>query len=274
MRLLTLKTVLVAADLNDSSRPVLQTAAHLAQLAGARLHLLHVASGDLEGGEDWLLEYFRLVAPAGMQPDSVQGAFGYPAAVIVAHAVRLGADVIVVGPHRRHKVEGPLGSTAASVVRTAHCPCLVAATELRLPLQRVVAAIDVSAETSEVLPLALAWASALRPRGEDASLVALHASRDQATDKARLLLQGEIARTMERSHAAARVTVTEQVVPGSDPAEAVLREVASMAADLLVMGTRDTGDTTSELGSVSAAVARATPCPLLLVPPALRPIPS
>jgi nucleotide-binding universal stress UspA family protein len=66
--------------------------------------------------------------------------------------------------------------------------------------------------------------------------------------------------------------VTEQVVPGSDPAEAVLREVASMAADLLVMGTRDAGDTTSALGSVSAAVARATPCPLLLVPPLpLRP---
>lgn len=267
MQLLNLKTVLVATDLDDSSRPVLRTAAGLARLAEASLHLLHVAADEANGSEKRLQEYFRLALPEAVAPDSVRVAFGYPAAVIVEHAVRLDADVIVVGPHRRRPVTGPLGSTAASVVRTAHCPCLVAATELRLPLERVLVAIDVADAASGALSVALTWASALRPRNAQASLTALHASLDSATEGAGLALRNEVERALDRSYSAARVSIDQRVLPGSEPADVILREAASSAADLLVMGTRTTGETSAELGSVSAAVARATPCPLLLVPP-------
>jgi nucleotide-binding universal stress UspA family protein len=64
------------------------------------------------------------------------------------------------------------------------------------------------------------------------------------------------------------VEIDERLGPGSEPAEEILRRAASESADLLVVGTRGANHPASGLGSVSAAVARATPCPLLLVPPA------
>jgi nucleotide-binding universal stress UspA family protein len=271
MRLLTLRTVLVATDLDESCVPVLHTAARLALLAGASLHLLHVAAAQEEEGEDRLRAYFRRATSAGVEPASVRAAFGYPAAVIVEHAGRLGADVIVVGPHRRRAIAGPLGSTAASVVRAARCPCLVASTELRLPLERVLVALDIADPASGALAAALTWASALRPRSGQASLTVLHVSQDPGTNGTHRLLQQEIDRTMEGAYDAARVSIGARVLPGTDPAAVILREVASSAVNLLVMGTRTTAGRSSELGSVSAAVARAASCPLLLVPPASPP---
>ncbi|HEX8275800.1 MAG TPA: universal stress protein [Longimicrobiaceae bacterium] len=52
--------------------------------------------------------------------------------------------------------------------------------------------------------------------------------------------------------------------------EEILRAAASEPADLLVMGTSGTAGAAAGLGSVADGVARRTPCPLLLVPPAAR----
>lgn len=273
MKLLRLESILVAADLNESSIPVLQAAARLASLAGASLHLLHVAAADEPDGEDRLLDHFREAAPGGVQPDSVHVAFGYPPAIIVARAERLSADVIVVGPHRRRTIAGPLGSTAASVVRTATCPCLVASVELRLPLERVLIAVDVSDTESRALSVALTWASALRPRGAPADLLALHVTPGSDTGNALKDLRSQIDLTEASAHSASRVSIDHHIMPGPDPAEVILQHAGSYGADLLVMGTRSTTGRQSELGSVSAAVARDTPCPLLLVPPA-TPLPT
>jgi nucleotide-binding universal stress UspA family protein len=64
------------------------------------------------------------------------------------------------------------------------------------------------------------------------------------------------------------VEILERVVPAPDPAREILRVAAEGPADLLVLATRRETGADPRLGSVSAAVARATPCPLLLVPPA------
>lgn len=51
--------------------------------------------------------------------------FGHPAVEIVREAREAGADVIVLGSHRPDFVDHLLGSTAARVVRHAHCTVLV-----------------------------------------------------------------------------------------------------------------------------------------------------
>ncbi|HSJ23037.1 MAG TPA: universal stress protein [Longimicrobiales bacterium] len=267
MRLLTLKSVLVATDLDAASRPAIQTAARLAPLAGASLYLLHASGEPSDGGVEKLVESFRLAAPEAGEPDDSVVITGFPATVIVQHARAVGADVVVLGPHRERGAARPLGSTAASVVRAAPCPCLVAAAELRLPLERVLVAVDDSDAAREALEVAMSWASALRPRGAQATLMALHvappAGSQDATDAIHRLV--EEARDHARDYA--RVDVTERVVPGSDPAKVILQEAAAAKADLLVIGTRAAQEVPPELGSVSAAVAQATSCPLLLVPP-------
>jgi nucleotide-binding universal stress UspA family protein len=267
MRLLTLKSVLVATDLDESSSSALRTAARLAALAGARLHLLHVA--DQPGpNESNLRELFRVTAPDAPGLESARVAGGAPAEAIVDRAARVDADVVILGPHRRGAgQQGELGSTAASVVRTAPCPCLVTATEVRLPLERVIAAIDLSEAAAGVLSVALTWASALRPRGGNAWLTALHVTPDPGEDAVRRV-RDEVQRARARARGAAFVEIHEQLGSGSAPAEEILRRAAADSADLLVVGTRGAGQPSADLGSVSAAVARATPCPLLLVPPA------
>lgn len=268
MRLLTLKSVLVATDLDESSPSALLTAARLAALAEASLHLVHVADQTAPGDESRLRELIRETAPDGPEVESARVVPGSPAQAIVEEAARVDADVVILGPHRRGTGQpGELGSTAASVVRTAPCPCLVTATELRLPLERVVAAIDLSEASSGVLSVALTWASALRPRDGRALLTALHVASDPGEDAVQRVRE-EVERARARARGAAFVEIHERLGSGAQPAEEILRSAAADSADLLVVGTRGADASAAGLGSVSAAVARAAPCPLLLVPPA------
>lgn len=269
MRLLTLKSVLVATDLDASSPFALRTAARLAALAGARLHLVHVADRPVPGDEARLRARFEKTAPDAPGLESAQVVYGTPARAILDRAAAVGADVVILGPHRRGTgPAGELGSTAASIVRTAPCPCLVTATQLRLPLERVIAAVDLSEAGGGVLSVALSWASALRPRDGKARLTALHVTSHPGEDSVQRVRE-EVQRARARARGASFVEIDERSGPGSEPAEEILRHAASDAADLLVVGTRGADLPAPGLGSVSAAVARETPCPLLLVPPVI-----
>jgi nucleotide-binding universal stress UspA family protein len=271
MRLLTLKRVLVATDLEGDSGPVLRTAARLAHLSGAELHLLHVETEPTPDGAARLLEEFARSAPEAPEIASVRVLPGSPAEVIVARAHDLDVDAVILGPHRGDTTSADgLGSTAAMVVRTATCPCLVAATELSLPMEHVLAAIDLTDEASDVLGVALSWASALRPRAQVARLTALHVIADSNSETAAGAVHEKVERIRTDSVPAAHVEIDERITASPDPADTILREAISGASDLLVVGTRAALKASAELGSVSAAVARATRCPLLLVPPGLR----
>jgi nucleotide-binding universal stress UspA family protein len=266
MRLLSLKSILVAVDLDEASIPALRTAARLADLAGAELHLLHVrAVPDLDGGPR-LGRHFRDVVEAAPVPDSVEEIVGLPAAVIVQHALKVKADAILLGPHRQTATDERLGSTASAVVNTASCPCLILANELRLPLQRVIAPIDISNPTGGSLSVALTWASALRPRTGNVALAALHVT-NSASGTASLRLHEEIEQARVRAGGASYVHIREMITSGDDPAKEILRTAESEHADLVVAGTTGGRREKAAMGSVSAALARVAPCPLLLVPP-------
>jgi nucleotide-binding universal stress UspA family protein len=268
MRLLTLKRVLVATDLDHDSGPVLRTAARLAHLAGAELHLLYVEREPTKDGAARLMEHFARAAPEAPQVVSVRVLPGNPAEEIVNRARDLDVDAVILGPHRGgNRSDGGLGSTAAEVVRTASCPCLVAAAELSLPMERVLAAVDLTDEAIDVLDVALSWASALRPRATIARLDALHVAPEPSSETAAGAIREKVERVRAAAGRAARVELEECVTSGSDPADSILHEAVAREADLLVIGTRGAVKPGSELGSVSAAVARATRCPLLLVPP-------
>lgn len=268
MRLLKLKTVVVAVDLGDPSRSALRTAARLASLADAQLHLLHVTNRAIASGEAVLREALRTTAPEGPEPQSAHVVDGDAAGAIVERAARVDADVVILGPHRpRAGQDGALGSTASSVVSAAACPCLVIAAEMSLPLERVIAAVDSSEAAGGVLSVALSWASALRPRGGKPRLTALHVA--SGGEPAGAQVSDAVQRARARAGDASHVEISESVADGSEPAEEILRRAASDSADLLVVGTRGQGVAALGMGSVSAAVARATPCPLLLVPPAV-----
>lgn len=272
MHLLVLQNVLAAAELDGSSATALATAAELARLAGAQLHVVHAAPSTGASLERALAGELRRVAPWTAAATSVHA--GPPPQVIAGHAERIGADVIVIGPHRGEPGEDrALGGTADRVVRAAPVPCLVAASPLRLPLHTVVVPVDLSEAARGALGVALAWASALRhpggEGGEQTCLTVLHVERSGENGAAREALRREVESVRGKVAGFAGVRVEEIVDESDDPAAAILARAAGEDADLVVMGTRGLSGAGEMLGSVSAGVVRGAACPILLVPPAL-----
>jgi universal stress protein A len=139
-------TIVVAIDFSENSRAALRRASELARESNGALHLVHVVAipvytawavvaPDLEASgvharyvEDARLQLLGLVSTLAIDPSRVTCAAlpGQPAAEIVAHAARSGADLLVVGAHGHSAVSRlMLGSVAEQVVRRAPCPVLV-----------------------------------------------------------------------------------------------------------------------------------------------------
>jgi nucleotide-binding universal stress UspA family protein len=276
MRLLALRTLLVATDLDHSSSAALETARRLADASGASLHVVHVEAtlvDDARSREiDQRIDAVLRTAGLAVNRSNVHRLSGNAADAIVALASRLTADVVVLGPHRSTVGgnEHPLGSTAFAVASASPVPCLITGRPLALPLERVLVPSDLSATARGALIVGLTWASALR--GSDTTLTALHVESGRARGEAAAGERGiETELDVARRHAGdwAGVTVTGRTTSGPDAARAILETAAREHADLIVLGTRGMGlDAAAGVGSVSASVARTATEPLLLVPPA------
>jgi nucleotide-binding universal stress UspA family protein len=273
MRPLTLDSVLVATDLSDADLPALRTAIELARLAGAQLHVVHVAQGDDPQLEVALEEHIRAADP---DSDLLPGTTirpGQADRVISDVARRIGADVIVLGPHGRHESRAP-GGTAYRVAAGAERPCLVLPGEMQLPLGRILVPIDTSGAARGALAVAMTWASALRrrqpPTPEDGTaLVVLHVEKPEngRSTPAAHVLDEAMVEVNERVAGVARVRVERAEDIGDNAAATILKRAATDGVDLIVIGTRGGVGEAAELGSVSSAVVQETGCPLLLVPP-------
>jgi nucleotide-binding universal stress UspA family protein len=271
MRLLTLKTVLVATDLDDGSRVALQAAKELAQAGGAELHVVHVSeSPEASRAVNEALER------AELRPDQVRVHVvgGQPGHAIGALGNQIDADVIVMGPHRKQPADAErraVGSTALEVVTHATAPCLVAAHPLRVPLNRVVVAVDLSDTSRGALMIGLSWASALRAKGrapnEATKLVGLyvHDARQPADPSA---LNAELGRVERDAGSWAGVEIESATTQSASAAAGIAEYASANRADLLVLGTRGQGNNgESRLGSVSEQVTQQLALPTLLVPP-------
>jgi nucleotide-binding universal stress UspA family protein len=269
MHLLVLQNVLAAADLDGGSATALAAAAELARLSGAGLHVVHAADSTGAAAERALAAAVRSAAPYAAASTCVEA--GPAAGVVAREAERLGADVIVLGPHRGRPGESrALGGTADRVVRAAEIPCLVVPAPLRLPLRTVLAPVDLSEAARGALAVALAWASALRlPGAVDADRTRLTVLHVEGADGEAGLeaVRREVEGVRRRVANFAGVRVEEVAERGEDAAAAILRRADAGAADLVVMGTRGMSGAGEMLGSVSSAVVRGARCPVLLVPP-------
>ena len=289
MQLLRLNTVLAAVDDDDASVMILRGAHELATAANARLHIAHVASsvpsdatahrhsGEHERTIQSILER------AGLDGNeaSLHLPTGDPAHVIRSLADLLRADVIVLGHHRSHKRGRPeIGSTALRVVTNSWAPCLLLSRPIRLPLERVLAPIDLSDASRGALVIALSWASALRGAGatvgaapvDVVSLTALYvdssgmgegAAQNQSLDDAVTRLRADAGKW-------ASVAISGETRSGSEVPRTIAEYAAEHHCDLVVLGTRGVGlDDVGRLGSVSLEVGRRIDIPMLLVPPAM-----
>lgn len=143
-----LRAVLAAVDFSDGSRVALEQAARLAEVYGARLHLIHVAEevpvpafydaglvsvyayspGFNERALDHLQAFTKEVVGETLDsPVAYHVETGSPAARIVKTVEETGADLVVVGTRGLTGLRRLLlGSVAERVLRLASVPVLVA----------------------------------------------------------------------------------------------------------------------------------------------------
>ena len=277
MRLLVLKTVLVATDLDDSSLKAVEGARALAKAAAAELHVVSVATDPATADGTRVYDF---LSRAGIAIDeaSVHAVTGNPVLAISRLAETISADVIVLGPHCHDDDDrSPAMRTALGVATRSAVPCLIVP-DFEIPLKRVTVAIDLSETARGALLIGLSWASALRVArvrtGTGATLTVLHvASRStSAEDLASITatLDRQVRELRETAGSWSKVTIDYKLVVGDDAPAVIAGFADAAASDLIVLGTRGIGlDTTARVGSVAASVAEATKIPTLLVPPAV-----
>jgi universal stress protein E len=276
MELLALKRVLAAVDLDDGSRAAVTSARDLAMAAGAELHLLHVTGGGTDGQRSSVERELEQIGISTHDAE-LHVNVGDPARAINLTADRIHADVVVLGPHREMLAvarSSSLGSTALAVVTNAAVPCLVTARALQLPLEHVVAAVDLSDTARGTLRVALSWASALRARrAEPTLLTALHVMRapspEQTAARSRAL-DDALAPFQRAAGGWAGVELRTEIVHAETPADGVTQYTETRSAGLVALGTHGLGlDPVGRLTSVSENVMRRIDLPILLVPPAM-----
>jgi nucleotide-binding universal stress UspA family protein len=284
MRPLALTTVLAATDLRPESDVALETAHRLARAAGAALHAVHVEEPRSSDARERLprettTHVGDALRRAGIRKRDARAHVvpGPPADSIRALADVIGADVIVVGPHRRAEPSAPsprLGGTARAIVAGATAPCLAVVSALKIPLERVLVPIDLSDGARGALLVALSWASALRKSmaPEHRTVLTAHhvaGARHDGQPERTTVLAEELALLRRDAGSWAGVDIEgTTIVAWPSTAEAITEYGADRRADLVVIGTRGLPpEEASRLGSVSGAVVEHSPVAVLLVPP-------
>jgi len=269
VRLLTLRKILVATDFEESSRAALTTARALAEAADAEIHVAHISHDQRESDS-----LAALIDDVGLNAHRHVRS-GDPAHAINLLSDEIGADAILLGPHRKRaeaKGRSALGSTAMAVVTNAAVPCLVVTQALHIPLSRTVVAVDLSDSARGTLAVALTWTSALR--GRDASsttaLTALHVSQSALAANRKRELEQLFAEVRNEAGDWAGATIESVTEENANTAAGIAQYARAHGADLVVLGTRGLGqERMGRLGSVAAEVMQQVETPVLLVPPSV-----
>ncbi len=136
------KNILVAVDLEDDIHidDLLRFAADTANAHGAKMHLLHVIGAAPAVVSQFLPESYETMASEKIETDlaalaakldlaegtaAIAVRFGGVYQEILAHASKIGADLIIVASHKPNLGDFLLGTTAARVVRHAACSVFV-----------------------------------------------------------------------------------------------------------------------------------------------------
>jgi nucleotide-binding universal stress UspA family protein len=270
MKPLVIRRILVATDLTEGTFPAIRTARRLSELTDAELHVVH-ANEDVTAPSGLDERIAQWIAGAGGRLD-VRLLAGPGGSAITQEAARTRADVIILGQHRNRA--GTPNGTADRVVRTARVSCLILPTELALPLASVLVPVDVTDAARGELEVALSWASALRRRTagrKEASshIRALHVRSDAGDgqdEHLRSRLHAEVTTVRQQFAGIAGVSIDEDIAFGDVPT-AITAAAQESGADLIVIGTRGKRIAEDPLGSVSSAVVKRAPGPILLVPP-------
>jgi nucleotide-binding universal stress UspA family protein len=200
---------------------------------------------------------------------------GSPAAIIVAAAEEMGADLIIMAAVGRADAVAPLGAVALRVVQHAHCPVLVvrpgpasgpvlAATDLSDSAYPAIGAGAAVAKSLDAELAVIHVADLPRPMPvapEAAGLGIQYAFNEEEFQLLREAARDHLHLALSRAGAAGQCIVDQGL-----PASCVVSAARRLGARLLVIGTEGrTGLRRMLLGSTAEQILRDAPCSVLVV---------
>jgi universal stress protein E len=280
--------ILAATDFSTRSQRALRRAGLLARDSGAELTLVHVVDDDqppelvaLERREAERILGEQIGAMAelrGLRPHALV-VEGDPFDGILRAAASTGADLIVMGAHRKQLLRDILiGTTIERVIRTGPSPVLMVNKEVDQPYRTALAAVHLSEPSVHAIQTAKALGL---PGG--ARLALVHAFQPLA--KGQMFYAGLSQDTIDGYVADERLRAAKELTEfleanGIDdhgqalhieegaPFEVISKTVEQSKPGVLIMGTHGrTGIAKALLGSVTEEVLRSLDVDILAVPP-------
>ncbi len=279
-----LRGILVATDLSPASDDVVTHAAVIAKHTDAALHVLHVVEGPpstpglprqtqpiekVRAAESALHEQLlRCASSVVVATQEVR--VGVPHACIAARQGEAAANLIVIGPHGGRGMRARLlGTTADRVLREAEVPVLVVRKGPPPPWTGIGVATDLSVAAGRAFALATHWAPAFgdADAAPEVTLVHVGWTVDRASDPGHAKrVAATLRRDAEQAESRGIVTHTE-VLWATEPVQALVRWAKRRRVGMLVAASHGRGGWHRALiGSTASALARHSPCPVLMVP--------
>jgi universal stress protein E len=281
----TMQHVLVATDLSERAQKAVQRGLGLARRYRAPLTVLHVVDPDqplelrdeaLDSHRAWLEEALGRQDTEGIEV-AIEVVPGPPDGTIVEFARTTGADLVVMGAHRRHLLRDVfVGTTIERVIRGTERPVLMVNRDPSVDYDKALVAVDFSAISERMISVAaslefLGAATVILLHGYQAigkPVLAAGGAEQKVIDahEAETASEalGELRRLADRharsgpSSSRARVELRPLLEEG--PALDVIERVAEReAAPLVVIGSRShTGMLRFLLGSTAEGYLRST----------------
>jgi nucleotide-binding universal stress UspA family protein len=262
------QNVIVPFDGSLPARAALAPAADLAWRCGGRIVVVNNTEASDSASRDALKS--RAMSMSGADVDfwvDLDHSIGRA----VIEVARYRDDPVVCIPVRT-KTSGwrrkpTLGRMAAEVLLEAPAPVLVIGPEADvstgLGMSEVVVALDGSADSEQILPIAVDWAKALKLRIVLAGVVRAGAGGQESHTAETGYLRGHLAKVAREVPDA-----TFELIEAVDPATGLCGRLAQRADTIIAMSTHGrSGVNDKPLGRVSQAVMLRSPRPILFVRP-------
>ncbi len=283
-----MKSLLVATDFSTRSDRAVRRAVLIAKPANAALTLLHVIDDDQPArllDAEWAAAEAILTEQAQSLRDldgivcATAVVQGDPFQAIAAAANGFGADLTVIGPHRRQALKDVfVGTTAERIIRTGSGPVLMANGVPANFHRHALLAVDFSECSATAVraftELNLHKGCVLTALNVFDAPITGHMARASLTDTqiAHYILEeeGHALGAMASFLKELSVTPDTQIarLNETSPADVIARVARELSVDLIVLGTRgQTGAAKLLLGSVAEQVLRRSDIDVLAVPP-------
>lgn len=291
------RKILVGIDFSESSADALRQAVEIANRGEGSVTALHILSQtEVENYQrgfrvptesmlaacrtqiDQLAEE-QVGSDMGVVSDAVIGA---PHHELLGRIDQGGFDLLVLGSRGTESDAHEVGFFAAKCVRHAKVPVLLARTGHPAKYKRVVACVDFSESTPEIVETALGIAvdeeaeleviHAVRPPWEKSAPVMYDFSHLEVNDfkkEYRSVLAGKMAAAVEGVTDNAGITVHTHVIEHWSPERAITGHLRGTHADLAVVGrSGHTGKILKHylIGTTAERLIHRSPCSVLTVP--------